>query len=313
MNRKKIVVWVSIALLLLIGLAGSGCLEREDQTVATVQVYLDAKNTSDYETASRVVDSRYQSKGYIMMTWTRVEQTKNKRICNMDMTTAISGNRAVVVANYTEIEYDENAHNTICKQNMTQYFKLENIDGVWLITGISPEPLPQPESTGPVKKDPLDQLSDNAVYILPVTLLMLVVGVILNRKEKAKANGSAQGSGGSNSNTLPLQTAQLSRFVRCMPSQMSARNPGTVDVWIKNFGKQPYTKLVVTAAFPGNVKVKNKKLKFSTLEAGQTAKQTWKVKPAASGKFSIDNVSVAFTFGGNRYAGVLDPVWVQVA
>ncbi len=313
MKRKKIVVWVSIASLLLIGLAVSGCLEQEDQTVATVQVYLDAKNTSDYETASRVVDSKYQSKGYLMMTWTRVEQTKNKGICNVDMTSAISGSRAVVVANYTEIGYDENSHKKIGEQNMTQYFKLENIEGIWLITGISSEPLPQPESTGSVKKDPLDQLSDNAVYIMPVALLMLVVGVILNRKEKAKANGSAQGSGGSNSNTLPLQTAQLSRFVRCMPSQMSAGNPGTVDVWIKNFGKQPYTKLVVTAAFPGNVKVKNKKLKFSTVEAGQTAKQTWNVKPAASGKFPINNVSVAFTFGGKRYAGALDPVWVQVA
>jgi len=313
MNRKKIVVWVSITSLLLIGLAVSGCLEREDPTVATVQVYLDAKNTSDYDTASRVVDSRYQSKGYLMMTWTRVEQTKNKKIHNVSMTAAISGNRAVVAANYTEIEYDENAHKKIGEQNMTQYFKLENIDGMWLITGISSEPLSQPESTGPVKKDPLDQLNDNAVYILPAALLMLVVGVTLNRKEKAKANGSAQGSGGSNPNTLPLQTAQLSRFVRCMPSQMSAGNPGTIDVWIKNFGKQPYTKLVVTAAFPDNVKVKKNKLKFSTLEAGQTAKQTWKVKPAASGKFQIDNVAVAFTFGGKKYAGALDPVWVQVA
>ena len=193
---KKIIRCGLVALFVFLGLVGSGCIEPDDPTVATVRTYLEAKNTSDYTTASLVVDSKYQSKGYIMMTWTRVEGTKNKRVANVDLSSAVSGNRAVVIANYTETTYDENAHNEIGEENVTQYFKLTNIDGKWMITKISTDPMSQPVATGSVKKTPLDHLTDNAIFILPAALAMLAAGVMIDRREKAKKGGAA-GAGGS--------------------------------------------------------------------------------------------------------------------
>lgn len=312
---KKIIAWALVTLFVFLGLVGSGCIEPYDPTVATVQTYLEAKNTSDYTTASLVVDSKYQSKGYIMMTWTRVEGTKNKRVENVELSSGVSGNQAVVIANYTETTYDENAHNKIGEENVTQYFKVTNIDGKWMITKISTDPMSQPVATGAVKKTPLDHLTDNAIFILPAALAMLAAGVMIDRREKAKKGGAAGagGSGGGGGGSIMIQTAQISRFVRCVPSRMGAGSAGTVDVWIKNFNQQQYSSVVVTAAFPDGVKVNKKKLKFGTIEPGQTAKQTWNVKPSASGMFPINDVTVAFTFGGKRYAGALDPVGLQVA
>jgi len=302
---KKIIGCGLVALFVFLGLVGSGCVEPDDPAVATVRTYLEAKNTSDYNTASLVVDSKYQSKGYIMMTWTRVEGTKNKRVENADLSSTISGNQAVVIANYTETTYDENVHNKIGEENVTQYFGVTNIDGKWMITKISTDPLPPPVATGPVKKTLLDYITDNAGFLLPAALAMLAVGVLIDRREKANKGGAA--------GSIMIQTTQISRFVKCVPSRMGAGSAGTVDVWIKNFNQQQYTGVVVTAAFPDGVKVNKKKLKFGTIEPGQTAKQTWTVKPSASGRFSIHDVTVAFTFGGKQYAGALDPVWLQVA
>ena len=305
MNRKGIIVFLFIIFILL-GLAGSGCIEKKDPTAATVRTYLTAKNASDYKTASQVVSDKYQSKGYIMMTWQRVEKVQDKRISNIELTQNVSGNEAVVIANYTEIEYDSNAHNKIGEQNLTRYFKLENMNGIWMITGISSTPLPPPVATGTIKKAPLDQLVDDAIYILPAALAMLALGIVLDRREKAQRTGTGH-------EAIPVQTAQLSRFVRCVPSQMSAGAPSTIDVWIKNFNQQPYQSIVVTGAFHEHIRVKNKKLKFGTVEPGQVAKQTWKITPAAPGKYPVNEVTVAFTFGDKRYTGVLDPVWIQVA
>lgn len=305
MNRKENIIFLFIIFILL-GLAGSGCIEKDNPAATTVLTYLEAKNTSDYKTASQVVSGNYQSKGYIMMTWGRVEKVQNKEISNIELTQNVSGNQAVVIANYTEIEYDSNAHNKIGEQNLTQYFKLENMDGGWMITEISSTPLPPPVATGTVKKTPLDQLTDNAIYILPAALAMFAIGIFLDRREKAQRAGTGH-------EIVPVQTAQLSRFVRCVPSQMRAGTSGTIDVWIKNFSQQSYQNLVVTGTFHEYIRVKNKKLKFGTIEQGQVAKQTWNIIPAAPGRYPVNEVTVAFTFGGKRYAGALDPVWIQVA
>ncbi len=296
---------------------GSGCVESEDVESATVRTYLEAKSENDYVTAARVVDSSYQSKGYIMLTWGRVGNVANKDITNITLTQTVSGNQAVVIANYTEIEYHPNSDNIAGEQEVTQYFRLENTDGIWLITEISPVPLPIRESTGKVKKSPIDILTDNAIFLLPAALAMLGVGVYLNRKEKAEraggAGGGDGGAGGAGAGVVMLQTAQITRFVRCVPSQMKAGTTGTIDVWIKNFNKQPYQNLAVTAVFPDTVRAKKTKLKFGALPPGETAKQTWNVKTTAPGRFRIDDVTVTFTFGGKRYAGALGPVWIQVA
>jgi hypothetical protein len=99
-----------------------------------------------------------------------------------------------------------------------------------------------------------------------------------------------------------LQTAQVVKFVKCAPSQMKAGTRGTID-----------QNLVVTAVFPDTVRAKKTNLKFGVLSPGQTAKQTWNVKTSASGVFQITDVTVTFTFGGKKYAGVLGPVRIQVA
>ncbi len=294
---------------------GSGCVESEGVESMTVRAYLEAKSENDYVTAARVVDSGYQSKGYIMLTWNRVENVANKDITNITLTQTVSGNQAVVIANYTEIEYVMNSGNVAGEQEVTRYFRLENTDGIWLITDISPAPSPIKESTGKVKKTPIDILTDNAIFLLPAALAMLGVGVYLNRKEKAERAGAGGGggAGGAGGEVTMLQTAQIAKFVRCVPSQMKVGTTGTIDVWIKNFNKQPYQNLAVTAAFPDTARAKKTKLKFGALGPDETAKQTWNVKPTAPGKFRIDDATVTFTFGGKRYAGALGPVWIQVA
>jgi hypothetical protein len=295
----------------MVGLVGSGCVESEGIESATVRTYLEAKSENDYETAAHVVDSSYQSRGYIMLTWDRVENVANKDITNITLTQTVSGNQAVVIANYTEIEYNPDSDNVAGEQEVAQYFRLENTDGIWLITEISSAPLPTRKSTGKVKKTPLDILSDNAIFLLPAALATLGVGIYLDRKEKAERAGG--GAGGAGSGVTMLQTAQIAKFVRCVPSQMRAGTSGTIDVWIKNFNKQPYQSLAVTAVFPDTVRGKKATLKFGALASGETAKQTWNVKPTAPGKFQISDVTVTFTFAGKRYAGALGPVRIQVA
>ncbi len=308
-DKTKVTAFVLTVSVLLLGLICSGCVESEDLESMTVRTYLEAKSENDYRTASHVVDSSYMSKGYIMLTWDRVENVVNKDITNITLNQTVSGNQAVVIANYTEIEYHPNSNNVAGEKEVTWYFRLENTDGIWLIIGISDEPLPTGESTGTVKKTPLDILTDNAIFILPVALALLGVGVYLNKKEKAERAGT----GGSGAGVIMLPTAQVVKFVKCAPSQMRAGTRGTIDVWVKNFNKQPYQNLVVTAVFPDTVRAKKTKLKFGALPPGQTAKQTWNVKTSASGVFQIADVTVTFTFGGKKYAGALGPVRIQVA
>ncbi|MCK4652110.1 MAG: hypothetical protein KAT13_03365, partial [Methanosarcinales archaeon] len=163
-------------------------------------------------------------------------------------------------------------------------------------------------------------LTDNAIFLIPAALALLGVGVYLNKKEKAERAGAGSSgaggagiSGGAGAGVTMLQTAQVVKFVKCAPSQMKAGTRGTIDVWVKNFNKQPYQNLVVTAVFPDTVRAKKTNLKFGALSPGQTAKQTWNVKTSASGVFQITDVTVTFTFGGKKYAGVLGPVRIQVA
>ena len=319
-DKTKVTAFVLTVSVLLLGLICSGCVESEEIESANVRTYLEAKSENDYTTASRVVDSSYKSKGYLMLTWDRVENMANKDITNITLNQTVSGNQAVVIANYTEIEYHPDSDNVAGEKEVTQYFRLENTEGIWLIIEISNEPLPVAESTGKVKKTPIDILTDNAIFLLPVALALLGVGVYLNKKEKAEragAGGSGAGgagsSGGAGAGVTMLQTAQVVKFVKCAPSQMKAGTRGTIDVWVKNFNKQPYQNLVVTAVFPDTVRAKKTNLKFGVLSPGQTAKQTWNVKTSASGVFQITDVTVTFTFGGKKYAGALGPVRIQVA
>jgi hypothetical protein len=252
------------------------------------------------------------SKGYLMLTWDRVENVVNKDIANITLNQTVSGNQAVVIANYTEIEYHPNSDNVADTKAATKYFRLENTEGTWLITEMSDEPILIGVSTGEIKKTPIDSLTDNAIFILPVALALLGVGIYLNKKEKAERAG-AGGSGAGGVGVTMLPTAQVVKFVKCAPSQMKAGTGGTIDVWVKNFNKQPYQKLAVTAVFPDTVRAKKTKLKFGAISPGQTAKQTWDVKTSASGVFQIADVTVTFTFGGKKYAGALGPVRIQVA
>ena len=316
-DKTKFTAFVLTVSVLLLGLICSGCVESEDIESINVRTYLEAKSENDYVTASRVVNSGYMSKGYLMLTWDRVENVANKDIANITLNQTVSGNQAVVIANYTEIEYHPNSDNVAGAKAVTKYFRLENTEGIWLITEMSDDPLTIGASTGEIKKTPIDILTDNAIFILPVSLALLGVGVYLNKKEKAEragAGGSVAGSsGGAGAGVTMLQTAQVVKFVKCAPSQMKAGTKGTIDVWVKNFNKQPYQNLVVTAVFPDTVRAKKTKLKFGALSPGQTAKQTWNVKTSASGVFQIADVTVTFTFGGKKYAGALGPVRIQVA
>ncbi len=314
-DKTKVTAFVLTVLILLLGLICSGCVESEELGSMTVRTYLEAKSENDYTAAARVVESGYMSKGYLMLAWDRVENVVNKDITNITLNQTVSGNQAVVIANYTETEYHPNSNNVAGAKPVTKYFRLENTEGIWLITVISDEPIPLGASTGEIKKTPIDILTDNAIFILPAAIALLGVGIYLNKKETAARAGAggAGSSGGAGAGVTMLQTAQVVKFVKCAPSQMKAGTKGTIDVWVKNFNKQPYQKLTVTAVFPDTVRAKNTKLKFGALSPGETAKQTWSVKTSAAGMFQIADVTVTFTFGGKKYAGALGPIRIQVA
>jgi hypothetical protein len=167
------------------------------------------------------------------------------------------------------------------------------------------------ELTIEVKRTVIDDIADNAGVIFGSSFLMLGSGVYLNKKDKDKKKGQNRVVDTSNATELPKDA--LSQYVKLVPAQQcSVGNKMTVDVWVKNFAQQPYVNFALKAKFGNTVDVEDVNLFFDNISPGETAKRTWVLKPKIAGWVAVEEPTVVFEYMGNRYTGVLDPVWIQV-
>lgn len=195
------------------------------------------------------------------------------------------------------------------------YFRLQDSDIGWTVTKISfvssivlsEDDLIDIE----IEKTPIDPLAENAPIIFLVAILMFASGIYLDKKEKAKA-GKA-GKTIDLTGAVSMQKESIAQYLKFVPSQQPAvGKKATIDVWVKNFAQQPYENFAVTGTFPNTLEVKDANLFFGTIAPGETVKQTWVVKPKVQGWISINEPTAVFVYGGVKYMGVLDPVWIQV-
>jgi hypothetical protein len=294
----------------------SGCIgESPDESVEiTVVDFLNAVNADDPGMAF----SLYQGKDFLApASITMIFKNKDIQaggIKEINITsTEVAGNLALV-----ETECMVSSMDLSGKEkgsfSIPIYFKLQNSEVGWIITRVSFIPLEMGEVTEltiEVKRTVIDDIADNAGVIFGSSFLMLGSGVYLNKKDKDKKKGQNRVVDTSNATELPKDA--LSQYVKLVPAQQgSVGNKMTVDVWVKNFAQQPYVNFALKAKFGNTVDVEDVNLFFDNISPGETAKRTWVLKPKIAGWVAVEEPTVVFEYMGNRYTGVLDPVWIQV-
>ncbi|TGC08684.1 hypothetical protein [Methanolobus halotolerans] len=194
------------------------------------------------------------------------------------------------------------------------YFKLQNTEVGWIITRVSFTPLEMGEATElniEVKKTVVDDIADNSGIIFAASVMMLGSGLYLNKKDKDKKKVLERVVDISNATLIANET--LAQCIRLVPAQqVMAGKVTTVDVWVKNFARQPYENFAVTAKFGNTMDVENTNLFFDSIAPGETTKKTWIIKPKVAGWVCIEEPIVVFEYMGTKYTGVLDPLWIQV-
>ncbi len=312
-GQYLIILGISIFLIV----SGSGCL-GDDPEVAineTVSSFLTALNDGDYTMAF----SYYEGSDFIVPATLEVK-FKNYgiqagSIKDVDIgNPAIEETVAVVTVNCQVAELDRNG-NEVSTTSKPLYFRLQDADGAWIITKVnfdqpvvlSTEDLVEIE----VEQGPLDPLVDNAPLIFGLAIVILGAGLYFKKKERSAPKQKAPEVNVSMAS--PVAKESLYQFVRIVPSPpYQVKKKATVSVWVKNFSQVPYNDFTVVATFPSSLKIKKTTLSFGTIGPGETVKKVWKITPTEAGWFSIDRPQVMFEYGGARYAGELDGVWVQV-
>jgi hypothetical protein len=195
------------------------------------------------------------------------------------------------------------------------YFTLQNSQLGWIVTRVSftvPLTLDNAQVVDvPVETTKIDVIANNAPLIFIFAVLMLGAGLYIDKKDKAKKKENSRTI--DVSGATPIQKESIAQYVKFVPSQqITVGKPATVDVWVKNFTQQPYHDFAIKAKFANSLEPEKINLFFDTIAPGETAKRTWVVKPKLSGWASIEEPTVVFNYGGTKYIGVLDPVWLQV-
>lgn len=315
---KKILSSLILCIVILASLNSSGCLGSNDSEAVneTVTSFLNLVDEGDYKTAFTMYEGRdFPVWPSIEMTFKIKGFTKNTNINNITITSEnIDQNQAVVSTECIVSEHNDMGREE-SRSTKQVHFRLQKTDIGWLITKISfNEPLTISEDDLieiEIEKTPLDSIADNAAIIFSSAILMLGTGLYLNKKDKSGSKTKERTIDLTNA-TL-VQKESIAQFVKFMPApQCAAGSETTIDVWVKNFSQQPYENFAVKATFPGTLEAKNVNLFFGKIEPGQTAKQTWTIKPKTAGWASVNEPTVVFEYMGSKYMGVLDPIWVQV-
>ena len=308
---------IGVIFIIFLSLYSSGCVGSDpvEAVNTTVNGLLDAINDENYEGALTFysgenlpvpgsIEFLFEKNGFAK------DGIKAIAITDLQMTE----NMASVDVMCTLVEFNTMGK-AVGESQKPVYFRLQDSDIGWTVTKISfvssivlsEDDLIDIE----IEKTPIDSLAENAPIIFLAAILMFASGIYLDKKEKAKA-GKA-GKTIDLTGAVPMQKESIAQYLKFVPSQQPAvGKKATIDVWVKNFAQQPYENFAVTGTFPNILEVKDANLFFGTIAPGETVKQTWVVKPKVEGWASITEPTAVFEFGGIKYMGVLDPVWIQV-
>ncbi|WP_135612623.1 hypothetical protein [Methanococcoides sp. AM1] len=300
-----------MALLLVVG---SGCLgSGGDEAVnETVTSFLTSFNEGDVGTAF----SYYEGKDFLVPATLEIK-FKNKDI--------IVGSIEQFELKDTVVDGDVGYTTAVCDVTLFErnkaagteekliYFRVQKVGALWTITKVNLDgPISSSETLENVEvpATPLDPIINNIPLISGVTVAVLVLGIILSKKDKSGGAGTPVVD---ISTAVPVEKEALAQFIKFVPAlQYSAGSKAAVDIWVKNFSQQPYDNLTVIANFPGTVKVKKPALSFGSIGPGETVKKTWSITPSIPGWVAIEEPMVVFEYAGGRYSGQLDPIWLNV-
>ena len=303
--------------MILITIYGSGCLSADsgDAVNTTVTDFINVVNEGEYGIAYAM----YEGKDFLVPA--SVELIfKNNGFMKMNLRgitfsdQTLTENMAAVTAECTLAEYDL-ADREVGQIQVPVYFRLQNTDVGWIVTKVSfTEPIVLSEDDMidiEVEKTAIDLLADNAPIVFIAAILMFGSGIYLDRKEKAAKAKPVKNV--DLTGAVAIQKESIAQYVKFVPSQNPAvGKKATIDVWVKNFTQQPYEHFAVTGTFTHTLEVKDANLFFGTIAPGESVKQTWVVTPKVQGWISVNEPTAVFEYGGAKYMGVLDPVWIQV-
>lgn len=308
---------IAVIFIILLSLYSSGCVGSDpaEDINTTVNGLLNAINAGDYEGALTFYSADdLPVPGSIEFLFEKNGFAENGIKTTTITDRQITENMASVDVMCTVAEFNAMGK-AVGESQKPVYFRLQDSDIGWTVTKISfvssivlsEDDLIDIE----IEKTPIDPLAENAPIIFLVAILMFASGIYLDKKEKAKA-GKA-GKTIDLTGAVSMQKESIAQYLKFVPSQQpSVGNKATIDVWVKNFAQQPYEDFAVTGTFPNTLEVKDANLFFGTIAPGETVKQTWVVKPKVQGWISINEPTAVFVYGGVKYMGVLDPVWIQV-
>ncbi len=308
---------IAVIFIIFLSLYSSGCVDSDpvEAVNTTVNGLLGAINAGDYEGAltfysgvdlpvAGSIKFLFEKNGFADNSIKTIEITDQQ----------ITENMASVDVMCTVIEYSIMGK-AVGESQKPVYFRLQDSDIGWTVTKISfvstivlsEDDLVEIE----LEETPIDSLVENAPLIFLAAILMFGSGIYLDKKEKGKAGNA--GKTIDITGAVPMQKESITQYLKFVPSQQPAvGKKATIDVWVKNFAQQPYENFAVTGTFPNTLEVKDTNLFFGTIAPGETVKQTWVVKPKVQGWISINEPTAVFGYGGAKYMGVLDPVWIQV-
>jgi hypothetical protein len=303
---------VILMILILVSVYSSGCVSKnpEEEVPETVTTFLTAINDGDFNAAFNM----YQGKDFLAVA--SIEMI----FSNKGIEPGTIGEINIVSQNVTEtlaaVEVECIVSNPDGgNSSVPIYFSLQNSQLGWIITRVSftvPLTLDNSEVVNiDMETTKIDVIADNAPLIFILAVVMLSLGLYIDKRDKAKKkenNRTIDVSG-----ATPIQKESIAQYVKFVPSQeIAVGKPATVDVWVKNFTQQPYHDFAIKGKFANSLEPEKINLFFDTIAPGETVKRTWIVKPKLSGWTSIEEPTVVFNFGGTKYIGVLDPVWLQV-
>ncbi|MDI3485073.1 MAG: hypothetical protein PWQ75_2475 [Methanolobus sp.] len=303
---------VILVFVILLSVYSSGCVssDSEEEVPEIVTTFLTAINDDDFNTAFNM----YTGKDFLAVA--SIEMIFSNKgiepgtIQNINIVSQeINGSAAVVDVECTVLSPDGQS------STIPIYFILQNSQLGWIITRVSftvPLTLDNVDEVNiEMETTKIDVIANNAPLIFIAAVIMLGLGLYIDKKDKARKKENSRII--DVSGATPIQKESIAQYVKFVPSQqISIGKTATVDVWVKNFTQQPYHDFAIKGKFANTLEPEKINLFFDTIAPGETVKRTWVVKPKLSGWASIEDPTVVFNYGGTKYMGVLDSVWLQV-